>query len=125
MVKTAELDELCRQQQVGEGWFPSLAEAPTHALTLTVPAIMRCDTVSVVAPDARKANAVKGCLLGPVQTACPGSQRGVRSQRVTKRCPKKIKKYPPSTQRTGSVVSIPTRRAEAMGMAIPSVVGRA
>lgn len=73
MVKTAELDELCRQQQVGEGWFPSLAEAPTHALTLTVPAIMRCDTVSVVAPDARKANAVKGCLLGPVQTACPGS----------------------------------------------------
>jgi len=73
MVKVAALDEQCRQQQVGEGWFPSLAEAPTHALTLTVPAIMRSNIISVVAPDLRKANAIKEALEGPITTACPAS----------------------------------------------------
>src|SRR5690606_32318826 len=39
LVKVVELDEACRNQQLGEGWFPSFEDVPTHALTLTIPAI--------------------------------------------------------------------------------------
>ena len=73
LVKIVKLDESCRLQQVGEGWFPDLASTPTHAATLTVPAIMRAQAISVVVPDERKAQAVKDALLGPKDTACPAS----------------------------------------------------
>ena len=73
MVKVVELDEDCRKQQLGEGWFPTLDTVPTHAATLTVPAIMRCKSISCVVPDARKAQAVKNALEGPLGTACPAS----------------------------------------------------
>ena len=73
LVKVVELDEACRMQQVGEGWFPSLAETPSHAVTLTVPAIMRARVISCVVPDARKAEAVRGMLCGDISTACPAS----------------------------------------------------
>ena len=39
LVKMVELDEGCREQQLGEGWFPTFDDVPTHALTLTIPAI--------------------------------------------------------------------------------------
>ena len=73
LVKVVELDEACRRQQLGEGWFPSLEAVPTHALSLTVPAIMRCKAISCVVPDARKAEAVYNTVNGPISTACPAS----------------------------------------------------
>ena len=73
LVKLVELDELCRQQQVGEGWFSSLSTCPTHAATLTVPAIMRCACISCVVPDERKAKAVFDAINGSVSTLCPAS----------------------------------------------------
>ena len=73
MVKVVELDEACRRQQHGEGWFPALDDVPTQALTLTVTAILRSKAISCVVPDERKAPAVKAALTGPVETACPAS----------------------------------------------------
>ncbi|MBN1479094.1 glucosamine-6-phosphate deaminase [candidate division KSB1 bacterium] len=73
LVKVVELDETCRRQQLGEGWFPRLADVPTHALSLTIPAIMRCKAISCVVPDERKAPAVRAALLGDISTKCPAS----------------------------------------------------
>ncbi len=73
LVKVVELDEDCRKQQVGEGWFKSIDETPTKAVTLTIPAIMRSKVISVVVPDTRKAQAVRNALLDHVSTRCPAS----------------------------------------------------
>jgi len=73
LVKLVALDEACRNQQFGEGWFPTFEEVPKEALTLTVPAIMRCETISCVVPDSRKAKAVYETLYGEISTACPAS----------------------------------------------------
>ena len=73
LVKRVELDEVCRQQQVNDGCFPTLAEVSTHALTLTIPALMRAAAISCVVPGERKAAAVRATLLGPVSTECPAS----------------------------------------------------
>ena len=73
LVKVVELDEACRRQQLGEGWFKTLRDVPTHALSLTIPAIMDCRVVSAVVPDLRKARAVADTLNGPISTACPAS----------------------------------------------------
>ncbi|NLN28877.1 MAG: glucosamine-6-phosphate deaminase [Firmicutes bacterium] len=72
-VKVVELDEACRRQQLGEGWFPTFDAVPTHAITLTVPAIMNFKQIISVVPDRRKAEAVRAALTGPVDTACPAS----------------------------------------------------
>ena len=72
-VKPVQLDERSRQQQVGEGHFSSLDEAPTHAITLTIPALLSARRILCIVPEARKAEAVKRCLLGPITEACPGS----------------------------------------------------
>ena len=73
LVKVVELDDACRKQQWGEGWFPSFEDVPSHALSLTIPAIMRCKHISCVVPDARKAEAVYNALNGEVATACPAT----------------------------------------------------
>ena len=72
-VKVVELDEACKNQQLGEGWFPTLGDVPTHALTLTIPAILGSRSISCVVPDTRKAEAVYNSLFGPINTACPAS----------------------------------------------------
>ena len=72
-VKVVELDDTCRRQQVDEGHFPGFDDVPTHALTVTVPALLGARTVLAVVPEARKAPAVRAALLGPVSTACPAS----------------------------------------------------
>lgn len=72
-VKLAELDTACRKQQMGEGWFLTLSDVPTHAVTLTIPAIMASKTISCVVPGARKGRAIADTLLGPIETACPAS----------------------------------------------------
>jgi len=73
LVKVVELDEACKNQQLGEGWFPTLGDVPTHALTLTIPAILGSRSISCVVPDTRKAEAVHNSLYGPISTACPAS----------------------------------------------------
>jgi len=72
-VKLVELDAACRQQQVNDGCFPALADVPTHALTLTIPALLGARHISCVVPGVRKARAVRDTLRGPVSTTCPAS----------------------------------------------------
>jgi glucosamine-6-phosphate deaminase len=73
LVKVVELDEACRNQQLGEGWFPSFADVPKEAVTLTITAIMNCKAISCVVPDERKAQAVYNSLYGDISTSCPAS----------------------------------------------------
>lgn len=73
LVKKVPLDEACRKQQLGEGWFKTLGEVPTHAITLTVPAMMRAKSISCVVPDERKAVAVQMALKSEISTACPAT----------------------------------------------------
>jgi glucosamine-6-phosphate deaminase len=67
------LDEVCRQQQVGEGWFETLAEVPTHAISISVHQLMSAHEIICVAPDLRKARAVAACLDGEVSPEAPAS----------------------------------------------------
>jgi len=73
LVKIVRLDENCRRQQVGEGHFPEMSAVPQYALTLTIPALLRASRVLAIAPEARKANAVRQALCEPVSPACPAS----------------------------------------------------
>lgn len=72
-VKVVKLAEASRRQQVGEGHFASLAEVPTHAITLTIPALLAPKVVLCIVPEARKAEAVRACLKEPVSEERPGS----------------------------------------------------
>jgi glucosamine-6-phosphate deaminase len=72
-VKVVRLDDACRRQQVGEGHFPAFADVPTHAITVTVPALLRARTVLAIVPEERKAEAVRRTLEGPIAAACPAS----------------------------------------------------
>lgn len=69
----ANLDEACRRQQLGEGWFPTLADVPKQALSMTVNELMKAKQVLVCAPDARKAKAIKACFDGGVSNLAPAS----------------------------------------------------
>lgn len=68
-----ELDEVCRKQQLGEGWFKSLSEVPRRALSMTVRQILKAEEVICVVPDARKAEAVAKCLTGEISPMVPAS----------------------------------------------------
>jgi glucosamine-6-phosphate deaminase len=72
-VKIVRIDEACKRQQVGEGCFPNLESVPSHALTLTIPALCAAKKMFCVVPEKRKAEAVKAALRGPVCTDCPAS----------------------------------------------------
>lgn len=72
-VKLVELEERCKQQQVGEGHFPSLEAVPTHAFSLTIPTLLSGENILCIVPEQRKAEAVKNTLEGPISTACPSS----------------------------------------------------
>jgi glucosamine-6-phosphate deaminase len=73
LVKVVRLDQACRSQQVHDGCFERIEEVPTHAFTLTIPALLQAPIVSVVVPGPRKANAVLTTLRGPISEACPAS----------------------------------------------------
>ena len=72
-VKIVELDAQCRQQQVDDRCFAQLADVPSHALTLTVPRLLRAEKLFCVVPGALKREAVRRTLCGPIDTACPAS----------------------------------------------------
>jgi glucosamine-6-phosphate deaminase len=67
------LDEACRMQQVGEGWFGSLAEVPERAISISVRQILAAHEIICVVPDSRKADAVRNSLEGPVTPDVPAS----------------------------------------------------
>ena len=67
------LDEACRQQQVGEGWFANLSDVPRQAISMSVRQIMKTREIICVVPDARKAEAVKKCLEGEISPLAPAS----------------------------------------------------
>src|SRR6266705_6926328 len=67
------LDEACRRQQVGEGWFSSIAEVPSQAISMSVRQILKARAIICVAPDARKARAIHACVEGGVSAMAPAS----------------------------------------------------
>lgn len=68
-----DLDEPCRRQQVGEGWFGNLSEVPKRAMSMSARQILKAREILCVVPDARKAQAVKSCLEGEVRPLAPAS----------------------------------------------------
>ena len=73
LVKTVKLDEVCRNQQVNDGCFASIDDVPTHALTLTVPALMAGRELYCIVPALTKANAVFKTVNGEITPDCPAS----------------------------------------------------
>jgi len=73
LVKIVELEEKCRQQQVNDGCFKTSKDVPTHALTLTVPALFSAKHLSVVVPTIRKAKAVIDTLTCEINEAVPAT----------------------------------------------------
>ncbi len=67
------LDEACRQQQLGEGWFPNFASVPTHAISMSPRQILKSQHIICTVPEERKAVAVKNTLTGPVTPQVPAS----------------------------------------------------
>jgi glucosamine-6-phosphate deaminase len=68
-----ELDEKCRRQQLGEGWFKTLEQVPRRAISMSIRQIMKSACLIVSVPENRKAEAVKNALEGPVTPTCPAS----------------------------------------------------
>jgi len=68
-----ELDERCRAQQMGEGWFATLEQVPRQAISMSIRQIMKSTCLIVSVPDKRKAEAVRNALEGKVTNMCPAS----------------------------------------------------
>jgi glucosamine-6-phosphate deaminase len=68
-----ELDEACRRQQLGEGWFKTLEDVPQRAISMSVAQILRSGRIVCVVPDARKAKAVRDSVRGGVSPLRPAS----------------------------------------------------
>jgi glucosamine-6-phosphate deaminase len=68
-----ELDEACRRQQLGEGWFKSLPEVPSQAISMTIRQILKSKEIICIVPDARKARAVEKCFQGEISPLAPSS----------------------------------------------------
>jgi glucosamine-6-phosphate deaminase len=73
LVKKVELESRCREQQVHDGCFERLELVPTHALTLTIPAIMSAKEIHCIVPGPTKTQAVRDTLYGPISEECPAS----------------------------------------------------
>jgi glucosamine-6-phosphate deaminase len=67
------LDDACRRQQVGEGWFNELSDVPKQAISMSIRQILKSRKILCVVPDRRKARAVKNCLEGKIIPAAPAS----------------------------------------------------
>lgn len=68
-----DLDEACRRQQVGEGWFSELTEVPRQAISMSIRQILKARKILCIVPDQRKAQAIKACLEGEICPATPAS----------------------------------------------------
>jgi glucosamine-6-phosphate deaminase len=67
------LDEACRQQQVGEAWFADLSQVPQRAISMSARQILKAKEILAVVPGTRKAQAVKACLEGAIGPTAPAS----------------------------------------------------
>jgi glucosamine-6-phosphate deaminase len=67
------LDEACRQQQVGEGWFADLSAVPQQAISMSVQQVLRAKEILAIVPDKRKAQAIKACFDGEISPLAPAS----------------------------------------------------
>lgn len=67
------LDQACRRQQLGEGWFPTFDDVPKRAISMSCRQILKSKHVVCTVPDGRKALAVKGTVEGPVSPQVPAS----------------------------------------------------
>jgi len=72
-VKVVEMDAACRQQQVNDGCFPSIADVPRHALSVTLPVFASAGLLCCIVPTTRKATAVRDTLVARVGHACPAT----------------------------------------------------
>lgn len=72
-IKKVELDEICRNQQVHDGCFPTLEDVPRYALSVTVPRLAASEYIFCIVPSATKRNATKATLTGPISEECPAS----------------------------------------------------
>lgn len=68
-----DLDEACRRQQVGEGWFNNISDVPSRAVSMSVQQILKAHEIIAVVPDSRKAKAVQACVEGEINPRCPAS----------------------------------------------------
>jgi glucosamine-6-phosphate deaminase len=68
-----ELDEACRLQQVGEGWFPSLDAVPKHAISMSVRQVLKAEEILAIVPGPQKAKAIQACFEGPITPMAPAS----------------------------------------------------
>ncbi|MDF1741725.1 MAG: glucosamine-6-phosphate deaminase [Verrucomicrobiales bacterium] len=68
-----DLDDACRRQQLGEGWFPTFDDVPEQAISMTVSQIMKSRSIICTVPDERKAEAVKNSVEGEVSNLVPAS----------------------------------------------------
>ena len=67
------LDEACRQQQVGEAWFADISQVPQRAISMSARQILKAKEILAVVPGSRKAAAVKACTEGPISPMAPAS----------------------------------------------------
>ncbi|MBV8572847.1 MAG: glucosamine-6-phosphate deaminase [Acidobacteriaceae bacterium] len=67
------LDEACRRQQVGEGWFKDLSEVPPTAISMSVKQVLKAREILAIVAGARKARAIAGCFNGPITPMAPSS----------------------------------------------------
>jgi glucosamine-6-phosphate deaminase len=67
------LDEACRKQQMGEGWFGSFAEVPTQAISMSIQQILRSENIIAVVPEQRKAKAVQLTMESEISPAVPAT----------------------------------------------------
>ncbi|MCE5347376.1 MAG: glucosamine-6-phosphate deaminase, partial [Bacteroidales bacterium] len=67
------LDEACRKQQMGEGWFATINDVPERAISMSVKQIMKSKAIICSVPDLRKADAVKKTVEGSISPAIPAS----------------------------------------------------
>ena len=67
------LDEACRRQQVGEGWFSDISQVPKQAISMSVRQILKAKEILAVVPELRKAQAVKICFEGEISPMAPAS----------------------------------------------------
>src|SRR5215831_10958853 len=67
------LDEACRQQQVGEAWFANISQVPKQAISMSARQILKAKEILAVVPDKRKAQAIKACFEGEIRPMAPAS----------------------------------------------------
>jgi len=67
------LDQACRRQQVGEGWFATIEEVPKQAISMSVKQVLKSKEILAVVPGPKKAQAIKACFDGPVSPMAPSS----------------------------------------------------